>query len=110
MFSILLILAFGAWQHILEHHPSPSRPPPLVKLSMLTRNGWKIAAVNAASYCVFTAVPGWIYLTSILYQKYRGETPLQNAIKLLPACFSGALAAVSVGLAGVVNLNQRRSA
>ncbi len=69
--------------------------PPIVKLSLFTRQRGRIAAITFCSFAVFTCVPGWIYLTSVFYQDYKGLSPLDNALRLIPACISGMGAAVS---------------
>ena len=99
--SIILFALFCAFEYHLEHHPRSRIShgiPPIVKTSLLTRQKGRIAAVTFSSFAVFTCVPGWIYLTTVFYQDYKGYTPLENAVHLLPSCISGMFAAVSKSL------------
>lgn len=95
--SIAMFVAFGLFEHHLEHHPSSRisrQVPPVVKLSLFTRQRGRMAAITFSSFAVFTCVLGWIYLTSVYYQDYKGLSPFANAIRLIPACISGMGAAV----------------
>lgn len=44
---------------------------------------------------------GWIYLTSVYYQKLLGQSPLENALHILPQPISGILSSVG-GLYSVI--------
>jgi len=112
--SIAILIAFAFFQRHLEHHPSSriSRQiPPIVKLSLFTRQRGRIAAITFSSFSVFTCVPGWIYLTTVFYQDYKGLSPLASAVRLIPACISGMAAAVSYWLFRSIqgNLSEERS-
>jgi len=95
--SIAVLTAFIVFERHLEHHPSSRiarQVPPIVKMSLFTRQRGRVAAITFSSFAVFACVPGWIYLTSVFYQELKGLSPLDNAIRLIPACVSGMGAAV----------------
>lgn len=91
--SVFLFGAFGAWERYVERHLSF---PPLVKLSLFSRDGWKITIIMGCAFLPFVAIAGWVYLVSLFYQELKGMTPLGNAIHTLPASLCGILAALAV--------------
>ncbi|KAL1411914.1 hypothetical protein Q8F55_002900 [Vanrija albida] len=91
--SIVLFVLFGAWEHHVEHRLSL---PPIAKLSLFTRDGWKISIVMLCAFCPFVAVAGWVYLTTLFYQEYKGFTPLNTAVHTVPAAICGIFAALAV--------------
>ncbi|TXT07461.1 hypothetical protein VHUM_03181 [Vanrija humicola] len=91
--SIVLFGLFGWWEHHVEHRLSL---PPIAKLSLFTRDGWKITIVMLCAFCPFVAVAGWVYLTTLFYQEYKGFTALNTAIHTVPAAICGIFAALAV--------------
>ncbi|WOO80487.1 Efflux pump terJ [Vanrija pseudolonga] len=91
--SIVLFGLFGLWEHHVEHRLSL---PPIAKLSLFTRDGWKITIVMLCAFCPFVAVAGWVYLTTLFYQEYKGFTALNTAIHTVPAAICGIFAALAV--------------
>ena len=91
--SIVLFVVFGFWEHHLEHRTTL---PPVVKMSLFSRHGWKFTAINFSAFAIAFSVYSLIYSFAIYYQDYQGLSALQNALRLIPANVSGALAAVSI--------------
>ncbi|CAD6589695.1 MAG: hypothetical protein TREMPRED_005476 [Tremellales sp. Tagirdzhanova-0007] len=91
--SILLILVFLVWERHLETHTSF---PPIVKFSLFTRHSYMITAVVLGAFFNSASVYGFIYVMTIFYQNYKGLNALENAVRWLPACIIGLVAAGSV--------------
>jgi MFS family permease len=91
--SVVLFAAFGWWENRVEHKLSF---PPIVKLSLFTRNKGTVSIVLLASFLPFVSVSGWVYLVSLFYQELKGMSPLGNAIHTLPASLCGTIAALGV--------------
>lgn len=91
--SIVLFAAFGFWEHRVENKLSF---PPIVKLSLFTRNKGTVSTVLICSFLPFVAVSGWVYLVSLFYQELQHLSPLGNAIRTLPASLCGTVAALAV--------------
>lgn len=91
--SIVLFVAFGLWERHVERRTTL---PPVAKLSMFSRDGWKMTYVLLTAFCPFVAIAGWVYLVSLFYQEYKLMTPLGNAIHTLPASLCGTVAALAV--------------
>lgn len=91
--SIVLLGAFGFWERYIERHTSL---PPIVKMSMLSRNGFGLTKVCLTAFLPFIAIAGWIYLVSLYYQDYKNYTPFNSALHSLPASLCGVIAAVAV--------------
>ena len=89
--SILLILVFLVWERHLETHTSF---PPIVKFSLFTRHSYMITAVVLGAFFNSASVYGFIYVMTIFYQNYKGLNALENAVRWLPACIIGLVAAV----------------
>lgn len=59
---------------------------------------WSGVCVSVYATCVFhtgTDGQGWVYLTSVYYQRLLGQTPLMAAIHVLPGPVTGVLCSVS---------------
>ncbi|WVQ78178.1 hypothetical protein IAT38_000261 [Cryptococcus sp. DSM 104549] len=93
--SILLIIGFGFWEHFVA---SKTNIPPLAHLSIFSSKEWKVTAVLTLSFFAYIPIAGWMYLTTIWFQNLNSQTPLQNAIHVLPAPIVGVLACVLVPL------------
>lgn len=91
--SIVLLVAFGVWERYIEKHTSL---PPIVKMSMLSRNGFGLTKVCLTAFLPFIAIAGWIYLVSLYYQDYKHYSPFGSALHSLPASLCGVIAAVAV--------------
>ncbi|TXT04777.1 hypothetical protein VHUM_04045 [Vanrija humicola] len=91
--SIVLFIVFGFWEHHVENRLSL---PPIAKLSLFTRNGGKVTIVMLCAFCPFVAVAGWVYLTSVFYQEYKGYTALKTAVHTVPAAICGIFASLAV--------------
>lgn len=91
--SIVLLVIFFFWSRHLELHTTY---PPIVKPSMFTRHGGKITATCLASFFACFSIYGWVYVTTIFYQSYKGLSALDNAVRMLTANIVGLLAAGAV--------------
>lgn len=93
--SVVLMISFGLWEHFAANKTSI---PPLVHLSIFTRKDWKVTYVLLLSFCGYLGISGWLYLTTIWYQSLQSDSPLQNAIHMLPAPIVGMGACIVVPL------------
>ncbi|WVQ98567.1 hypothetical protein IAU59_005694 [Kwoniella sp. CBS 9459] len=91
--SILLMVAFGFWEHIAETRTSI---PPLVHLGIFSRHNWKVTSVLVLSFFGYTAIAGWLYLTTIWFQNLKGDSPIMNAVHVIPAPIVGMIACILV--------------
>ncbi|WVR04973.1 hypothetical protein IAU60_001985 [Kwoniella sp. DSM 27419] len=91
--SIILMLAFGFWEH---HVARKTSIPPLVNLGIFSRNEWRVTAVLVLAFFAYCAIAGWVYLTTIWYQNLKGDAPIWNALHILPAPIVGVVAVVLV--------------
>ncbi|BEJ10858.1 hypothetical protein CspHIS471_0102800 [Cutaneotrichosporon sp. HIS471] len=91
--SVVLFTAFGFWERHVERNTTL---PPVAKLSMFSRDGWKMTYILLTAFFPFVSIAGWVYLVSLFYQEYMKMTPLGNAIHSLPASICGIFAAVAV--------------
>ncbi|OCF39008.1 efflux protein [Kwoniella heveanensis CBS 569] len=91
--SVVLMIAFGFWEHIAETRTSI---PPLVHLGIFSRHNWKVTSVLLLSFFGYTAISGWLYLVTIWYQNLKGDRPIMNAVHILPAPIVGMIACILV--------------
>lgn len=90
--SVVLLVAFGFWEHRLEKRGGR----PIVKLSMLAAQHGKMALVALCGFLTFVAVSGWVLLVSLYYQDLKGLSPFDSAVHTLPASVVGVFAAGAV--------------
>lgn len=91
--SLVLLVAFGLWEHYVERRLSL---PPIVKMSMLSRHRFGLTMVCLTAFLPFISIAGWINLVSLFYQDYKHYSPFSSALHSLPASVCGILAAVVV--------------
>ena len=91
--GLTMIVSFGFWVHYVEHHLA-HRLQPILKLSLLTHGGWKVASVLVCAFCAYSGTAGWIVLVTVYYQDYHGYSPLKNAVHTMPSTVFGILASV----------------
>ncbi len=48
--SVLLVVAFGLWEHYVAHHTTL---PPIVHLAIFTRHHWKVTGVLLSSIYIY---------------------------------------------------------
>ncbi|ODN85062.1 hypothetical protein, variant [Cryptococcus amylolentus CBS 6039] len=93
--GLLLIVVYGFWEHWLANN---STTPPLTHLSIFTRQNWKVTAIIVVAFFAYIPIAGWNYLTTIWFQNYKHDTPIMNAVHIIPAPIFGVGACVLVPL------------
>lgn len=96
MLSLCLLASFLFWERHLENKTSF---PPIAKFSLFTRHRYRFTALMGCAFFCTISTSGFVYTATIWYQELKGETPLKNAILLLPCNIMGLGAAVSSPLA-----------
>ncbi|EIW66522.1 hypothetical protein TREMEDRAFT_70106 [Tremella mesenterica DSM 1558] len=91
--SLLLFIIFGFWEHHLE---TRTTLPPIIKISLFSRHGWKLTAINLTAFCIMFSAFSVLYTLALFYQDYKGLDALGNAIRLLPSNITGLFAAGGV--------------
>ncbi|KAK0199427.1 putative efflux transporter [Desarmillaria ectypa] len=93
--GIGLIVAFFFWQRYLEdkHNTKSSQwcSPPLMRSSLWTRAGGRVAATFIITLLTWCALYSWLYWAQLYYQSYIGLAPLVTVVRLLPAYITGVL-------------------
>ncbi|TFK71576.1 efflux transporter [Pluteus cervinus] len=107
LLGITLLGAFLFWQRYLESlqrtlqaSTSCLTPPPLLKLSLWTRDGGRFAAIMVIALFNWAAFNGWNYWAQLYYQNYKGYSPVLTMIRLLPMFVVGVLC--NIGMAFIV--------
>ncbi|KAF9556947.1 MFS general substrate transporter [Agrocybe pediades] len=102
--GVLLIAAFLYWQHYLEKiQDNPNAPysvwtpPPLMRLTIWTRANGRFAATLGIAFTNWSAFLAWSFWVQLYFQDYKGYTPLDSVVKLLPMFVTGLLCNVFVG-------------
>ncbi|KAH6901343.1 efflux protein [Coprinopsis sp. MPI-PUGE-AT-0042] len=72
-------------------------PPPLIKLSIWTRDGGRFGAMMAIAFLQWCCFLGWTYWIQLYYQNYVGLTPLLTVVRMLPMTVSGILCNIFIG-------------
>ncbi|WRT66881.1 uncharacterized protein IL334_003844 [Kwoniella shivajii] len=93
--SVVLFVAWGFWERYVLKNTSI---PPLVNMSIFSRQEWKVTSILVVSFCGYLAISGWLYLTTIWYQNLKGDSPIMNAVHVIPAPLVGMLACIVVPL------------
>ncbi|WVQ71492.1 hypothetical protein IAR50_001030 [Cryptococcus sp. DSM 104548] len=93
--GLLLIVVYGFWEHWLAKNSST---PPLTHLSIFTRQNWKVTFILIVAFFAYIPISGWLYLTTIWFQNFKHDTPIMNAVHILPAPIFGVGACVLVPL------------
>jgi hypothetical protein len=102
--SLILLTIFGLWERHLERNTTF---PPIVKLSLFRRHGYRIVVVVISVFFISIFDYGYLYLVSIWYQTYMEKTALQSAIRMLPVFISSTF--ISVDLSQRSHLVKLRS-
>lgn len=89
--SFILLGLFISWSLYLERRTTRL---PVIKMSLFTRRPRLIGIICICAAGVTTSVSSWIYTTTIFYQKYKGESPIQNSISILTTTIMGVLVGV----------------
>ncbi|KAH6901322.1 major facilitator superfamily domain-containing protein [Coprinopsis sp. MPI-PUGE-AT-0042] len=103
--GVLLIVVFLLWQRYLEKvHDDANAPysvltpPPLMKISIWTRDHGRLSAMLAIVFLEWCSFFGWSFWVQMYYQNYVGLTPLQTVLRVLPMTVSGLTCNVFIGL------------
>ncbi|TFK64329.1 putative efflux transporter [Pluteus cervinus] len=98
LLGVILLGAFLFWQHYLEslqHTDKVSSsfltPPPLMKLSLWTRDGGRFAAIMMVALFDWAAFTSWYFWAQLYYQDYKGYTPVLTMVRLFPMFVVGVL-------------------
>lgn len=90
--SLVLILAFGAWQHHLE---AKTRTPPLMKLSIFRNRKFLWANVLMALF--FASFNNYLILATYWFQDFQGRSVIQTTLRFVPNGVTGILVATLTG-------------
>ncbi|KAK0218562.1 putative efflux transporter [Armillaria nabsnona] len=90
------LVAFFFWQRYLEGRydtktSSPWCSPPLMRVSLWTRAGGRVAVTFIITLLTWCALYSWLYWAQLYYQSYIGLAPLVTVIRLLPAYITGVI-------------------
>jgi MFS family permease len=91
MIAFLLIGMFIAWEWYLENHTDR---PPLMKMSMFHNLLFSTAMVIMA--VCFGVVGDFNVYASYLWQDYEAQSPIQTALRFVPAAVCGVIVAIIV--------------
>lgn len=90
--SLLVIVAFGFWQHYIETR-RPEKAP-LIKVSMF--KNLRLTAVMVIMAMSFASFNCFIIFATYYYQDYQDLSPLQTMLRFIPTGVCGALVAAIV--------------
>ncbi|WVQ70376.1 uncharacterized protein L199_008603 [Kwoniella botswanensis] len=93
--SIVLFVVWGFWEKWVVKNTTI---PPLVNMSIFSRHEWKVTSILSLSFCGYLAIAGWLYLTTIWYQNLKKDSPIMNAVHVIPAPIVGMVACIVVPL------------
>ena len=89
--SLLIIAAFGFWQHHLERRGGTQ---PLVKLSVFRNRRFAIAILIMGVF--FASFNNYLIFATYYFQDYEGRSPFQTMLRFLPTGLGGAIIAFIV--------------
>jgi predicted MFS family arabinose efflux permease len=90
--SLLIVAAFGFWQHHLENK---TQKRPLMKLSMFKNRKFTWANVLMALF--FSSFNNFLIYATYWFQDYQGLSVIQTTLRFLPTGITGILAAFVTG-------------
>ncbi|KAI4908417.1 hypothetical protein J4E90_009042 [Alternaria incomplexa] len=90
--SLIIIGAFGFWQHYLEHK---TERRPLMKMSIF-KNG-KFTAANVLMALFFSSFNNYLIFATYWFQDYQGLSVIQTTLRFLPNGITGILVATITG-------------
>lgn len=90
--SLLIILAFGLWQHRLE---TRKQQRPLLKMSIFSNRKFTYSNILMALF--FAAFNNYLILATYWFQTYQGLSTLQTTLRFLPNGITGILVALTTG-------------
>ncbi|KAG2744738.1 MFS general substrate transporter [Suillus brevipes Sb2] len=97
--GIIMVGLFLAWEYKLERivDDDPSRavsmwtPPPLMRLSLWTRERGRMAVILVIAFLNWSAFIGWSFWVQLYYQNYLLLTPVETMIRFVPMFIVGCL-------------------
>ncbi|KAH6881276.1 major facilitator superfamily domain-containing protein [Alternaria rosae] len=90
--SLIIIGAFGFWQHYLEHK---TERRPLMKMSIF-KNG-NFTAANVLMALFFSSFNNYLIFATYWFQDYQGLSVIQTTLRFLPTGITGILVATITG-------------
>ncbi|KAL1799635.1 hypothetical protein ACET3X_003672 [Alternaria dauci] len=90
--SLVIIVAFGFWQHYLE---TKTTRRPLMKMSIF-KNG-KFTAANVLMALFFSSFNNYLIFATYWFQDYQGHSVIQTTLRFLPNGITGILVAMITG-------------
>ncbi|KAF1845030.1 MFS general substrate transporter [Cucurbitaria berberidis CBS 394.84] len=92
VFSILVVVAFGFWQHYLE---TKTQKRPLMKMSIF-KNG-KFTAANVVMALFFSSFNNYLIFATYWFQDFQGLSVIQTTLRFIPNGITGILVALITG-------------
>lgn len=90
--SIIIVGAFGFWQHYLE---TKTQKRPLMKMSMFKNR--KFAWANVVMALFFSSFNNFLILATYWWQDYQGLSVIQTTLRFIPTGVTGIMAAFVTG-------------
>ncbi|RYN27001.1 hypothetical protein AA0114_g12590 [Alternaria tenuissima] len=90
--ALIVIIAFGFWQHYLE---TKTAKRPLMKMSIF-KNG-KFTAANVLMALFFSSFNNYLIFATYWFQDYQGHSVIQTTLRFLPNGITGILVATITG-------------
>lgn len=90
--SILIVIAFGFWQHYLE---TKTQKRPLMKMSIFKNK--KFTAANVLMALFFSAFNNYLIFATYWFQDYQGLSVIQTTLRFIPTGVTGVFVATTTG-------------
>jgi predicted MFS family arabinose efflux permease len=90
--SLLIVVAFGYWQHYLE---TKTQMRPLMKMSIFKNRNFLWANVIMALF--YASFNNFLVYATYWFQEYQGLSVIQTTLRFIPSGASGILAALVTG-------------
>ncbi|KAL6712226.1 hypothetical protein ACN47E_000103 [Coniothyrium glycines] len=91
--SLLLVVAFGVWQHYLE---TKTQKRPLMKMSIFKNR--KFTAANVLMALFFSSFNNFLIFATYWFQDYQGLSVIQTTLRFIPNGVTGIMVATVTGL------------
>jgi predicted MFS family arabinose efflux permease len=90
--SLLLVVAFGFWQHYLE---TKTEKRPLMKMSIFKNR--EFTAANVLMALFFSSFNNYLIFATYWFQDYQGLSVIQTTLRFLPNGITGIIVATVTG-------------
>lgn len=90
--SLLLVVAFGFWQHYLE---TKTEKRPLMKMSIFKYD--KFTAANVLMALFFSSFNNYLIFATYWFQDFQGLSVIQTTLRFIPTGVTGVLVAMITG-------------